>query len=294
MSEPSWKRNVQASAQCPTDDLFTLTRRPVSSDRNGLDLSPGPVAHGADGLPAPGLLFLLADSVIGSACVWSLDPHEVIVTSSLHVEVHARPWADHGRVGGVGGEAFRYHGGIASSGTVSDAAGGVVASVSGRFAVFSVGERQGGNVADPTDTATIADDEPTTDPHPLLASEVYRTLGTRFVELEPDRLTLTFTARPVLANERHGLHGGSGALMGERACDALLRAVAPSDRDVRPVTMSAAFLRPIPADGSTVTCTARVEHLGRQLLAVQSVLHTPAGKPAVVVDVVAAGVERQP
>ena len=292
MSEPGWMQNVQAHAVCPTDDLFTLERGPMTDGRRRLDLSPGPAAHGADGLPAPGLLFLLADSVIGSACVWSLDPHEVVVTSSLHVEVHLRPWAAHRSVGGTGGEAHRYHGGIASSGTVHDGDGRVVASVSGRFALFTVGERQGGNVAEPPSDTAVVDEPPAADPHPLLGSEVYRTLGTRFVELGPDHLTLTFTARPVLANERHGLHGGSGALMGERACDALIRAVAAPDREILPVTMSVAFLRPIPADGSTVSCTARLEHLGRQLVAVQSVLHTPAGKPAVVVDVVAAGVER--
>ena len=38
-------------------------------------------------------------------------------------------------------------------------------------------------------------------------------------------MTMSFMARKELANERLGLHGATAAMMGERACDALLRSV---------------------------------------------------------------------
>ena len=173
--------------------------------------------------------------------------------------------------------------------------GATVATVSGRFAVLDLGTRGAGNIAADATLVAAADDErPASDwyqPHALIDSPVYRTLGTRVVESTANHLVLTFTAGPELANERRGIHGGIGALMGERAIDAVIRSLGRTGVDLRPITMSVAFLRPIPADHSTVLCTARIEHAGRRLVVAQAEVLTPDGKPAVVVDVVSGGVD---
>jgi len=282
MREITWMDNPQANVVCPCDVLFGLTRHPTDDGNRWTELRPGPAAHGDDGLPAPGLLFLLADTVVGGPCVRIVEPNEVIVTSSLHIELYSRPFDGHPMVAGLGGLTTRYHGGATSASTV--ASGDVpVAAVSGRFAVLPNDMRAAGAIGD-------------LEPHPVpfdfdrFTGPVLDTLGARIVDRDRDRLSMTFLARPELANERLGLHGGCAALMGERACHDLMQSVAAEGYELRTATMNAVFFRPIPADDGELTCVATVQHAGRQLVAAQATLYTQGGKPAVVVDVMAGGV----
>ena len=284
MSDLTWMDNPQATVVCPSDVLFGLTRESTADGNRRNMLRPGPVSHGDDGLPAPGVLFLLADAVVGGPCVRVVAPTEVIVTSSLHLELYSRPFDGHHTVAGVGGLATRYHGGTISASTMMS--GDVpVAAVSGRF------------VALPNDTraaGAIGDLEPNPVPFDFtqFSGPVLDTLGARVIDGDATRLTMSFLARPEVANERLGLHGGVAALMGERACYRMLQAAAAPGYELRVATMNAAYFRPIPADGGELRCVATVQHAGRQLVAVQATLYTQAGKPAVVVDVTAGGVAR--
>ena len=276
----------QHEVVCPADAVFGMVRVTTAEGLPRTELRPGVASHGADGLPAPGLLFLLADSTVGGACVRILDANEVVVTSSLDIEIHSTPFASSDTVSGTGGAAFRYHGGAASAATLTSNAN-VVASVSGRFAVLELGARGGANV-----TASPVADAGSLPAAPLrpTRSAIDETLGANVTSADGDAMLLTFVASPDLANERQGLHGGCGALMGERACDALMRSVVPAHMHFEPVSMHADFFRPIAADGSIISCATRVVHAGSRLIAAQATLMTPAGRPAVLVDIVFAGV----
>lgn len=276
----------QHEVVCPADAVFGMVRVTTADGLRRTELRPGVASHGADGLPAPGLLFLLADSTVGGACVRILEANEVVVTSSLNIEIRSTPFANSDTVAGTGGAASRYYGGAASAATLTSN-GDVVASVSGRFSVLELGARGGANV-----TATPDADArpgPTVASRPM-HSPIDETLGADVTSVDGDAMLLTFVASPDLANERQGLHGGCGALMGERACHALMRSVVPAPTDFKPVSMHADFFRPIAADGSTISCATRVVHAGSRLVAAQATLMTPAGRPAVLVDIVFAGV----
>jgi uncharacterized protein (TIGR00369 family) len=278
---------------CPTDDLFGLTFHELgggSADgpgaARGCRLTPTPAGFAADGLAPAGLLFLVADGTIGGAVFQVVRPGEVIVTTNLHLEILARPFDGHRAVTGIGGPAARYGSGASATGTMTDERG-PVAAVSGRFAVLDLGSRAAGSIeADVDDDAGpggLSHRPPTPS-----GSGMDDTLGARILGIGDGTIRVAYMAAPWLANERDGLHGGCGALMGERAADALLRAIAPPGASFHPVSISATYVRPIPADGSEVICTATAVHVGRSVASVRSVLATPAGKPSVVVDVVAA------
>ena len=292
METPARRDIVQANVVCPADTVFGVQRHHREDGSRWFTLQPGPRTLGFDGHPAPGLLFIAGDMSVGHGAMSTVGSREVIVTTSMHLELHTRPFEDGTPLEVLPSTGHRYHGGAAGVGSLRSGTG-VTASVTGRFAILSLGTRAAGNIADtPTDVAPNDDTpaEAAHEPHPLIDAPIYRTLGTRVVEAGEREVTLAYCAAPELANERRGVHGGVGALMGERACDTLLRTVARPGIDLRPVTMSTAFLRPLAADHSTVQCVARVEHAGRQLVVVQATLHTADGKPAVVVDLVAAGV----
>ena len=285
MPESHWTHNPQADVVCPSDIVFGLTRHTTDDGNRRDELRPGPASHGLDGLPAPGVLFLLADTVVGGPCVRIVHPTEVIVTSSLHIELFSRPFAEHPVVAGFGGQPSRYQGGAVSASIVRS--GDLdVASVSGRFAVLPNSERAAGAIGDLAPPADFDFEQ--------FNGSVLHTLGGRVLGRTADTLTMSFLAHPELANERLGLHGGCAALMGERACDDLIRSVAADGYDVQAVTMNAVFFRPIPADGGELKCIATVQHSGRQLIAAQAVMYTQSGKPAIVVDVIAGGVVGAP
>jgi uncharacterized protein (TIGR00369 family) len=289
---------LQAHVFCPVDVVFGLTKRgPAGRDRV-TSLAPGASALGHDDLPAAGLAFLLADVVVGSGVMAVVRQGEVLVTTNLHIELHERPFASAPVQVGIPGEAFRYHGGGTATGVFREE-GRTVATAVGRFAVLDVTNRAAGSIGEDrppmTDPAAMppydaaAWQQPSPGEHPLVARPVHRALGARLDELGTDHVRVSYVAAPHLANERHGLHGGSGALMGERTAEVLLRALAPAGVELRPVSLSATYLRPIAADGAEVVCEARALHVGRGLASVRSTVFTPAGRPSVVVDVVAAG-----
>jgi acyl-coenzyme A thioesterase PaaI-like protein len=232
------------------------------------------------------VLFLLADSTTGCRCIEAISAHDVVVTAALQIIVHASPFsAGVPVIGWPGSTALRQ--GTGSTQVVLGCGDHIVAGMSGHFTVFHAESRTGGRIAStsPADRAAVGLE----DLGPLTAP-IDVTLGARLIERGERTVAFAVDARPGLGNERGGMRGGVGALIGERACAELSRLVAPLSMTYEPVELRAAFFRPIPADGSNVRCIARVERLGRRLAATQSVLLIAPGAPAVVVDVLAAGV----
>ena len=180
--------------------------------------------------------------------------------------------------------------------TLTSGSGTLLGVASGRFAVLSANSLGGGTVlpahrpqADrPDDQADDDDDGPTglgRESHHLVAdASVHRLLGTRVHELGDGRIRLTIEAGATLANERSGLHGGVGALVGERANDLVLRSLLGPHRTMRSIEMRVAFVRPLPASGRRVECVAQVVNLGRTVAVTRAELRTEDGKPAVLVD----------
>ena len=234
-----------------------------------------------DGVLPPGVMCLLLDHVIGSSISTKLDHHQRMVTSHMHLE-YLRPFtADMGNVIGRIGEMSFVPGSAFCTGTASLESGELVSRFSARFAIFSGGEQGGGVVSDevppPLPTAPPV-------PHDWTASPIHQVLGTQVLSTEPTRVRLTFRAGEQLANERFGVHGGVGGVMGERACELAIRNAAGAGHGYRPVELRVLFVRPIAASGTDLAVDAEVGFLGRTTATTTARIYRPDGKLAVQVD----------
>jgi uncharacterized protein (TIGR00369 family) len=234
-----------------------------------------------DGVLPPGVMCLLLDHVIGSSISTKLDHHQRMVTSHMHLE-YLRPFtADMGNVIGRIGEMSFVPGSAFCTGTASLESGELVSRFSARFAIFSGGEQGGGVVSDevppPLPTAPPV-------PHDWTASPIHQVLGTQVLSTEPSRVHLTFRAGEQLANERFGVHGGVGGVMGERACELAIRNAAGAGHGYRPVELRVLFVRPIAASGTDLAVDAEVGFLGRTTATTTARIYRPDGKLAVQVD----------
>lgn len=248
----------------------TVVRRPEAVD-------------GAGALPT-GVLALAVDHALGGAIGQVIADDEVMITSHMHLELIQPITPDldavvaHGRVVHKGGgHAF-------TQGEIRAEDGRLLALISARFAMLPLDASAGGYVrsegavapAAPTRRGGINGDG---DVPPVLGLLQLHLVGTT-----PNRVEGRFRAHAGLANERQGVHGGVGVLIGERSLDHLVTSVGGGG--FRPVELRAVFLRPIAADGSELTCEAEVGYAGRSVITSRATVHTPGGKAAVVVDAI--------
>lgn len=231
-------------------------------------------------LPA-GALCLLIDHTIGSSISEHLDEHERMVTSHMHLEF-VRPLTPYttslvGRCTAldiVPGSAF-------ATGTASTPDGVLVARFSSRFALFADGEQGGGVVSE---TASVAPATTPPAPHEWTISPIHRVLGTEITEIGNGRIRMTMRASRALSNERDGVHGGAGGVMGERASELALRTLAGAHHGYQPVEVRVLFVRPIAASGAAITVDGEVTFLGRTTATTTARVWRPDGKIAIQVD----------
>jgi len=272
----------QQTLVVPAADTFAVVRSVDAAD--GVTQGRPPVVLDDHGRLPPGALCLAVDHAVGVVLAAALTPDQRMVTSHMHLELVRVVDTDLVRARGelvhVGG------GGALARAAITDANGELVALTTARFAVFPADALQGGMVGAPlpdavADTAAAA--RPV--PHPLTAgAPVHELLATEVLEARDGRVRVRVVAARSLANERAGLHGGVGALIGERTCDLALRSALPAGRTMRPVELRVVFVRPVPAVGESLECSAEVVHAGRSLAVTRAVLRTPDGRVAVTVD----------
>jgi uncharacterized protein (TIGR00369 family) len=235
-----------------------------------------------DGRAVPGALGIIADSVLGTAVMSTVPLAHGMVTTHLHLEL-PQPIP-------LGTPALRAEGrqvwlrdrfGV-GEGVITTADGTLVGTASIGSLLLDGRARFGR--PEPEEAASGSGPAPP-DPHPLVAgSPVHESLGTDVLEADGVGVRVAVVAGPHLANAGGGVHGGVGVLMGERVLDLALRHALAGAREMRPVELRAAFLRPITADGRRIGCRATIAHLGRRLAAIRGEVLDHDGRPAVLVD----------
>jgi uncharacterized protein (TIGR00369 family) len=227
------------------------------------------------GTLAPGALAILADSALGWAVMSTMPAEAGMATSHLHLELLRPIAAGTTRLTctaeqrGIEGRFGIGEGDITTTDGTSIARATIGAVILTR--------RSGGGSAVVKETAGT--------PHPPVAgSPVQQLLGMRVLSAGPTGVHVTVRTDPSFANFSGGVHGGVGVLIGERALDLALRAAIVDDRQLRPVELRAAFLRPIAADGQEIEGVATVMHLGRRLAAARGEVRDQDGRAAVLVD----------
>mgnify|MGYP006274669175 CR=1 FL=1 len=230
-----------------------------------------------------GALCLLIDHTVGSTISTHLEHHERMVTSHMHIEfLHPlRPGLE-ALVGQctaldlVPGSAF-------ASGTASTPGGLLIARFSARFALFSSGEQGGGVV---NDAVPVEQPLSAPAPHEWTTSPVHQILGTEVLQVADGRVRLTMRATRELSNERDGVHGGAGGVMGDRAGELALRTLAGPNHTYRPAETRVLFVRPIAASGAAINVDAEVTFFGRTTATTTARVWRPDGKLAIQVDAV--------
>jgi uncharacterized protein (TIGR00369 family) len=159
-------------------------------------------------------------------------------------------------------------------------AAGTVAHATARFAMLRAASRAAGTVTPDADErqGSAAADGPADAP-------ILEVLGARVAEAADGRAAIDMRVHPGLRNERSGLHGGVGALMGEQTAAVALRTLLPAQAGIRPVELRVAFLRPVEVKDAAVLCRAAVMHAGRRFAASRAELFSPSGQLAVLIDV---------
>jgi len=232
-----------------------------------------------DGRLAPGALAVLADSALGYAAARAAPPGLGMVTTHLHLELPGpvprelttvRCSALSRSLGSTSGFAH---------GDVTDQDGVVLAHTTMRS--FYIQPRR-----PPPTRAMNGHPRTSTEPDPSLVEgvPVLESIGTRVIEVGDGRAHILVESSPRFANTSTGLHGGFGALMGERALDLALRSVLGPTRAMALVELRIAYLRMVPASGQLIECRADVIHLGRSLAATRAEVLAPDGRVAVTVD----------
>jgi uncharacterized protein (TIGR00369 family) len=240
-----------------------------------------PRCHDGHGGVAAGVLMMLADVILARASLRQLRHDQLIVTSNLHIDIIAPLSTVHGPIGASAVTVDHVDdGAVHCHCQLMDARGVLIATTSGRFAVLESDNRAAAQVSNATNTQPLpaAHTRPPHTPLRELLDPRIGQIGERSVQLE-------FPASDRWANDRGGVHGGVGALIGEQAGGIALHSVAPASSAMRPYDVRALFFRPIPASGQLMRCTAEVVHVGRSLAATRSLLFTAEGRIAVVVDV---------
>ncbi|MCU1346493.1 MAG: hypothetical protein JWL70_2759 [Acidimicrobiia bacterium] len=260
----------------------------IDHDRVVEEMDIAPWLRDQHGEVATGALGLLVDAVLGRSVMVAVADDISMATSHLHMEL-LRPIPRDTTMITCTGVPRAVDGtfGLSEGEVVTDA-GVVVARASlGAILIEARTVRSAITaVADTTpersENGEVASHQR---PHRLLAgSPVHATLGTRVVSARRSGVRLTNPAAPRWSNLSKGVFGGIGVLMGERAMDVALRAALDPSVAMRPVELRAAYVRPIPADGSLIECHAQVMYLGRRLAVVRGEVRAPDGRVAVLVD----------
>jgi uncharacterized protein (TIGR00369 family) len=222
-----------------------------------------------------------ADLVLARTSLQVLPADRRIATSNLHVDLIASPMTALGSI--VGGSArvdAIVDAGVRCRADLVDSRGELIAVASARFAILAMGNPAAAPVA------TVSQQAPQ---QRGLASigdaPMHKLLDFQLLDVVGRTVRLAVPASPRWGNDRGGVHGGVGALIGEQAAGIALRQVSPTAVSMRAFDMRASFFRPIPAQGALVECTVEVVHVGRSLASTRACVHTPDGRLAVVVDV---------
>jgi acyl-coenzyme A thioesterase PaaI-like protein len=232
------------------------------------DLVVGANLRDAAGLVAPGAAALVADSCLGLAVVFQGRRAPSMATSFLNVEFSRDIPSDTRFLRGAA-RLRDINGALAlAEGTIRDDAGVVIAHATMGAAIIQ---------GEPIRSAEDRRDRP---PQSHGDGTVRDLLSMDVSSSSSDAAVARFTAAPSLANVHGGLHGGVGVLMGQRTCDLLM------DGNARLVALRAAFARPVPADGTTVTWNAECLHRGRRTAHCRAELSDRSGRLAVSLDAV--------
>src|SRR4051794_5600629 len=234
-------------------------------------------AHDEAGDVVPGLLAVLADTALGVSVTSGISPDAAMVTTHLHLGMPQRvPRAARtitctarflSRDGSYGvGE------GLATADT-----GEVVARI-GLGALL-------------LDTTPVATNTPTDasvmTPPPggrPVEGPVHAELATEITASAPGSVTATVVARPRFANSRGLVHGGFGALFGERVLDLALAHAAGGPHGMRPVDLHVTYLRSVAADDRSLCCRGSVLHAGRRFAATRGEVRRHDGRLAILVE----------
>ena len=260
-----------------------ITSVAIEPDQIIEEMDVQPWRYDSRGEVAPGALGLLVDAVLGRSVMVAVPIDMGMATSHLHLELLRPIPADTKMLRCTGApRAIEDRFGLSEGQVVTDA-GDVVARASLGAILFGARRtvrshvESGGQVSPERSTSTR--------PHRLIkGSPVHEALGTRVVSARVSGVRVTNPAAARWANLSLGVYGGIGVLMGERAMDLALRAQLDDTVTMRPVELRAAYVRPIPADGSLIECHAQVMYMGRRLAVVRAEVRGPNGRVAVLVD----------
>lgn len=252
-------------------------------------MATGPWLTGPAGHPVAGAVGVLIDNVLGLAIIRRRPPGHWSVSAEISLDLVAPVPADGGRLTSRGQLVHAgAHGGVAS-GTVTDAAGQVIA-LCGQHSrwVANLPEdpRTRAAVSRPQDLEALdlgALDPGTRDPAAAAGratGSLAALLGARVQATEGGaELDLTVTAD--LANPLGNLHGG----ITFAACDLVAQAaLVAAGGPTQTASIHVAYPRPIPL-GATPRFQARLRHRGRGLGIVAVTVTTDDDKPRVIATV---------
>lgn len=240
-----------------------------------------PAVLDEEGVLPAGAFCLLTDHVVGGSISRLLDDHERMVTSHMHLEFVHRPTAELSAIVGRSTAVDIVPNSAFCTGTASSPSGVLLARFSSRFVLFAGGEAAGGVVTDQV-PPPVPNQPPVA--HAWTDAPVHRTLGTEVVSIEPGHIRLTMRAGKHLSNERDGVHGGVGGVMGDRAANLAIRSHTGEPHRYRPVEMRVLFVRPIAASGALLPVEAEVGFIGRTTATTTARIYRPDGKLAIQVD----------
>jgi len=245
-------------------ELFGISHAVAQSVMN-----PQPGILDENGRVPIGALFLLMDGALGIEAATDLGAGWQLITTHLRLDVLREPFV-----------AQRLHtatcvdlvdaNSVFSHGEIFDDAGHLLATASGRFAVFSSSQRAASRieVGARRPRQALPEREVFGTQAPLdrldLQSPIHMTLRSR-ATASPGALELDVTASRTLSNDRGGVHGGIVGLIGERALDLLVALY--SDHRSFPLTFQVTFVRPVAAADQRIRSVASLDHSGRSFAA---------------------------
>ncbi|MCO1654237.1 PaaI family thioesterase [Pseudonocardia humida] len=239
----------------PVAASLGITVDSVDEGRMVARLAPAPAV-----LRGPGPAFVMIDMVLSAVVATVLPSDHAISTLTLHW-AGTGPFPDPvGPLVATGTVVHLAADSALSTGTLTDADGEVLATVTNRSALLPLPPdgRRGGRGA------------PSGGP-----------VGLTALDLAGGPSRWTAVGAPPLSNTAGALQGGVVAAVATHALDAAVAAVRPELAGAT-FDLDVTYLRAIPSDGSDFSVTAQPLHAGRRLAAARAELHDSAGRLAVV------------
>jgi uncharacterized protein (TIGR00369 family) len=275
-------RHPQEVADQPAQRLLGIEDRVLDDGTVTRILRPNETSFEIDGRLVAGVLCVLADSALGAAAVQAADPDTRMVTTNLHLDLTglSRPEGEvtgRGEICAVTDDAVLVNANLAS-------ASGLVAHATARFAVLPATSRAAGTVSATLDPV-LWSAEVLPEGNPIVGgSPIVNLLDLRVLEMGETGGTLSMQVRADLCNERGGLHGGIGAMMGEQTAALTLRTFLTQGSAVHPLEVRVVFLRPVERGPRPAICRASVVHAGRRFASTRAELFSPSGERSVLID----------